>query len=395
MANIAVFHTKMIIGGGERLLIDMTKALQAEGHKVTIYVNEHNKQKCFEETLDGTCDVREVKSRFPESIFGHLSHVCFIIRFLIIVLRVLWTTRVKYDLVIVDEHPFVLPFIRLFRKKTIYYMHYPVKLVAETQRGGSKVIFWFLGLLEELSLLFASAVFVNSNFIQRLYRGYFPVATRLGKVPTVLYPVGNYSAGTANNYDGFPDLPQLKGNRFFLSVNRFCPNKNLEIALDAFARLSNDNVFLVFAGGLASEPKYTDYFRQFNDRIQKSGVGSRVIVLPNIAQKLLLFLYANCSAVLYTPINEHFGIIPIEAQSYGCIVLAQDNGGPLETVGKGSGFNLSNDPEVWAQKMKWVLENDKAVSKMREEGPKHVERNFSFRVFQKGWAETVNRLIRR
>lgn len=392
MANIAVFHTKMIIGGGERLLIDMTKALQAEGHKVTIYVNEHNRQKCFEETLDGTCDVREVKSRFPEHFFGHLSHVCFIIRFLLIVLRVLWSAKVKYDLVIVDEHPFVLPFVRLFRKKAVYYMHYPVKLVAETQRGGSKVIFWFLGLLEELSLLFASAVFVNSNFIQRLYRGYFPLATRLGQHPQVLYPVGNYSAGPPAAHDGFAELPRLKGRRFFLSVNRFCPNKNLEVALDAFARLSDKEAFLVFAGGLASEPKYADYFRQFNERVRTAGLADRVIVLPNIPQKLLLFLYAHCAAVLYTPVNEHFGIIPIEAQSYGCIVLAQDNGGPLETVGKESGFNLPNDSKAWAQKMQWVLDNEETVAKMGKEGPKHVERNFSFKVFQKGWAATVSRL---
>lgn len=395
-ANIAVFHTKMIIGGGERLLIDMTKALQAEGHRVTIFVNEHNRQKCFEETVDGTVTVREVRTIFPQTIFGRLPHLCFIVRFLIIILKVLLTTRERFDLVVVDEHPFVLPFIRLFRKPTVYYMHYPVKLVGETQRGASRLIFFILGIFEEFALLFASVVFVNSNFIRDLYLGYFPRAVRWGKTPQVLYPIGNYGKNPGADYPGFQDLPQLRDKRFFLSVNRFCPNKNLEVALEAFARLPKDktaDLRLVFAGGLANEPKYTTYFASFQARIDALGLREKVVVLPNIAQKLLLFLYSRCLAVLYTPVNEHFGIIPIEAQSYNCLVLAQNTGGPLETVGRESGFNLPDDPEAWAGQMRWVLENPKGVEQMRAKGPEHVERNFSFKVFQGAWARTVAVLV--
>lgn len=397
-ANIAVFHTKMIIGGGERLLIDMTKALQAEGHRVTIFVNEHNRQKCFEETVDGTVTVREIPTSFPERIFGRLPHICFIVRFLIIILKVLLTTQERFDLVVVDEHPFVLPFIRLFRKPVVYYMHYPVKLVGETQTGGSWLVFKFLGLLEEFALLFASVIFVNSNFIQLLFLRYFPLAVRLGKRPQVLYPIGNYGANPGKDYPGYLELPQLKEARYFLSVNRFCPNKNLEVALNAFAKLPKEktrDVKLVFAGGLASEPKYTTYYRQFQSRVESLGLQDKVVVLPNISQKLLLFLYSRCLAVLYTPVNEHFGIIPIEAQSYNCVVLAQNTGGPLETVGKESGFNLPDEPEVWARQMEWVLDNPQAVEGMRARGPDHVEKNFSFRVFQGAWARTVAQLVKK
>lgn len=395
-ASVAVFHTKMIIGGGERLLIDMAKALQSEGHRVTVFVNEHNRQKCFEETVDGTVEVQTVPVRLPDSVFGRLSHICFIVKFMVMVFKVLLTTRTKFDLVIVDEHPFVLPLVRLFRKRTIYYMHYPVKLVGETQRGGSWLVFKLLGVLEEISLLFASVVFVNSRFIQELYRKYFRVASRLGKVPRVLYPVGNYGSSPAASYDGHAEVPQLKDKPFFLSVNRFCPNKNLEVALNAFALLpkgKTGDAKLVFAGGLASEPKYTAYFEHFRRRVSELGLEDKVVVLPNISQKLLLFLYSRCLCVLYTPVNEHFGIIPIEAQSYNCVVLASNTGGPLETVGKESGFNLPDAPAAWAEKMEWVMDNEEAVGKMREEGPRHVERNFSFKVFQGEWSRAARSLL--
>jgi Glycosyl transferases group 1 len=37
-------------------------------------------------------------------------------------------------------------------------------------------------------------------------------------------------------------------------------------------------------------------------------------------------------ALLYTPANEHFGIVPVESMSSGLAVLACNSGGPTETV---------------------------------------------------------------
>ena len=36
--------------------------------------------------------------------------------------------------------------------------------------------------------------------------------------------------------------------------------------------------------------------------------------------------------LLYTPMEEHFGIVPLEAMSVGTPVIAVDSGGPKETV---------------------------------------------------------------
>jgi alpha-1,3/alpha-1,6-mannosyltransferase len=40
----------------------------------------------------------------------------------------------------------------------------------------------------------------------------------------------------------------------------------------------------------------------------------------------------NAIAVLYTPSNEHFGIVPVESMFMKTPVLACNNGGPLESV---------------------------------------------------------------
>ncbi|CAG8757589.1 8653_t:CDS:1, partial [Cetraspora pellucida] len=47
------------------------------------------------------------------------------------------------------------------------------------------------------------------------------------------------------------------------------------------------------------------------------------------------YLLSKSLCLLYTPSNEHFGIVPIEAM-YACLpVIACNSGGPRETVRNG------------------------------------------------------------
>jgi alpha-1,3/alpha-1,6-mannosyltransferase len=60
--------------------------------------------------------------------------------------------------------------------------------------------------------------------------------------------------------------------------------------------------------------------------------------------------------LLYTPTEEHFGIVPCEAMIQGVPVIAISNGGPLETVEhEKTGFLLKNDKNQWYEKMKWIV----------------------------------------
>lgn len=54
---------------------------------------------------------------------------------------------------------------------------------------------------------------------------------------------------------------------------------------------------------------------------------------PNDERKFQL--YRQCDSVIYTPPNEHFGIVPIEALEQRRPVIVIDSGGPAETVIEG------------------------------------------------------------
>lgn len=67
-------------------------------------------------------------------------------------------------------------------------------------------------------------------------------------------------------------------------------------------------------------------------------------------------LLTGCIALIYTPSNEHFGIVPLEAMSHRLSVIACNSGGPRETVLNGqTGFLCESAPRSFAVAMQKVL----------------------------------------
>lgn len=66
----------------------------------------------------------------------------------------------------------------------------------------------------------------------------------------------------------------------------------------------------------------------------KELLAATVIFLPSVPMPILLALldHPQTKALLYTPTEEHFGIVPLEAMAVGLPVLATNTGGPVESV---------------------------------------------------------------
>lgn len=92
-------------------------------------------------------------------------------------------------------------------------------------------------------------------------------------------------------------------------------------------------------------------------------------------------LISQSNLLLYTPVNEHFGIVPVEAMHAGIPVLASNTGGPLETIVEDETGWLRDAKVVsdWTAVMHKVLyEMDGAdVERMAVRGRERVEREFS------------------
>jgi alpha-1,3/alpha-1,6-mannosyltransferase len=95
-------------------------------------------------------------------------------------------------------------------------------------------------------------------------------------------------------------------------------------------------------------------------------------------------------AVLYSPENEHFGIVPLEGKKSRCFdviwlamcaakpVVACNSGGPTETVlHNQTGFLCPSTPMDFALAMQKFLENPQLAQTMGRKAQAHVYKNFS------------------
>jgi glycosyltransferase involved in cell wall biosynthesis len=107
-----------------------------------------------------------------------------------------------------------------------------------------------------------------------------------------------------------------KHEDYYLAVGRFVPYKRTDLLIDACSKLGRK---LVIAGD-GPERK----------RLMKKSA-KNVEFLGEVNESQLRNLYAQCRALLFAA-DEDFGMVPLEAQSYGRPVIAFGKGGALETI---------------------------------------------------------------
>lgn len=125
---------------------------------------------------------------------------------------------------------------------------------------------------------------------------------------------------------------------FFLVVSRLVPNKKIDIAIKACNEL---NLPLKIVGTGREEQKL------------KSIAKNNIEFLGNLTEEELRKYYQSCLALI-VPGEEDFGIVSVEAQSFGKPVIAFGAGGSTETIIEGkTGWFF---PEQTAQSLVSLIE---------------------------------------
>jgi len=166
--------------------------------------------------------------------------------------------------------------------------------------------------------------------------------------------------------------PILAKTNVLTSLNRYERKKNIPLALKACADFMNrtekatgkkkeeQDTVLVIAGGW--DPRVVEnveHEKELRNLAKELDLTDNVVFLKSISNDQRLLLLENTKVLLYTPENEHFGIVPVEAMHMGCIVMACNSGGPLESVDDGkTGYLQEPKPELWGEKIFNLLEND-------------------------------------
>jgi glycosyltransferase involved in cell wall biosynthesis len=127
--------------------------------------------------------------------------------------------------------------------------------------------------------------------------------------------------------------------------------------------------------------------QELKDLAQKRNVADRVTFLRNVSDAQKPELITQSTAVLYTPANEHFGIVPIEALSLGTPVIACNSGGPMETVAVDGCWLCDQTPEDFSRAMLAAISDVD-----RSQALKQHTQTFGFGPFTKQWIELIGTL---
>lgn len=131
---------------------------------------------------------------------------------------------------------------------------------------------------------------------------------------------------------------------------------------------------LVIAGGYDERIRENiEYFNELEELTKTSGLTDSVTLLRNISDSERRKLLQESLAVLYTPSNEHFGIVPLEAMAEGIPVIAANSGGPTESIeDRVTGFLCDSTGKSFADAITLVMNDTALAAKMGTAGRERV-----------------------
>jgi len=418
--RVAIIHPDMGIGGAEQLMLNIALSLQKKDYEVTIYTPRFDPNHCFQELKDNNLPVKVHGNLFPRHIFNRCFALCAYIRMLLCTLYVIFFCG-RFQLIVLDQVPLPIPFIRLFtRAKIIFYCHHPDKLLCTERSSFLKRAYrWVIDTVEEHTMAKSHEILVNSKYTQRVFYDSFPLMAKgrracccCCKAPksSILYPCIDVSIFKENAKVDIAQVLELnedqrKGElKIVSSLNRYERKKNLALAIEAFALYLNNAsptekecALLIIAGGydqavLENVEHYNELVRLANE---KHIPHKNIRFLRSVSNAVRTMILQKSDILLYTPSNEHFGIVPLEAMYCNAVVIACNSGGPLETVvDKRTGYLLEPQPQEWANKITELLRDPIKVKTMGEEGQEHVKKNFTIEAFGNQLEKTVVKLLK-
>lgn len=361
--DLAIAHPFLYTkGGAERVVLEIARHFDAK-----IFCSRYVPENTFPEFKD--VEIEVLKSRISSVVPNALPVR---IRDAVIAGFKFYNKRLG-DFDVVNAHGTPSEWIRNKNAPVVWYCHTPNREAFDLyqwrmgrRRLYQKALYWSMiqpyRLIESKIVPKIEFVFANSLNTQARLKEY------LSKDSTVLNPCVDYKDFYSESYE-----------KYFFYPSRITPEKRFEYAIEAFKEFkkSHKGWKLVIAGALLKErSEHVAYYEKIKNMLGGDGE-----IILDVSHRRLLELFSSCYAVLYTPVNEDFGIVPLEAMASYKPCLAVNEGGPREAIVNGKTGFLVNSIGEMAEKMTVLVSNRNLVEKMGKTGRKRVEENFGWKQF--------------
>ncbi|VDM75458.1 unnamed protein product [Strongylus vulgaris] len=304
--HVVIIHPEQWNGGSDRCTVALIRHFVSKGYKVTwltTMIDEYWKDHKF----DGV-DIREVGLKLHPGDWWSQN---------VALGWYLVLNNIAPDLVVVDHSASCVPLIkwRYPNCKVLFYCHFPQQLVTPSRFFLYRWYSNLIGLIEEHLFEQTDVIMVNSHFTASQFSRVMPRIEK-SKIRVVYPPCDVDSIViSAEKPMSRRDRPQ-NDVYVFMSMNRFWPEKRLDIIVEAASLLKKRGYkFLVQLAGsvMPHIPESRIYYELLQKMTRDLDVTDVVHFIPSPSECQKFELYRQCDSALYTPPNEHFGIVPIEA----------------------------------------------------------------------------------
>ena len=196
----------------------------------------------------------------------------------------------------------------------IYYCHTPPRFLYDQkkifllqipfwQKPFMKIFFYFYRKYYAFCIAKMDIILTNSINVQQRIKRY------LLKESIVVYPPCDTSRF---KWSGQKD--------YYLSTARLDSIKRVDIIVKAFLKMPDKKLIIISSGSLK------------NKIVQLIGNAKHINFLDQVSETKLIQLIGQCIATIYIPINEDFGMSPLESMSAGKPVIGVAEGGLNESI---------------------------------------------------------------
>ena len=175
----------------------------------------------------------------------------------------------------------------------------------------------------------------------------------------------------------------LPAEDYFFFPSRLTPIKRQSIVVEALA-LTRNPVRLCLAG----PPDVPSYLDDLKNMAAKLGVLNRIEFTGGISEEDKLNRYARSLGVVFTPVDEDYGYVTLEAMlSAKPVITCTDSGGPNEFLDASTGFVVDPEPAKLAAALDELWENRTQAEAM---GQRALDRYHAMNI---GWPHVVKTLL--
>lgn len=360
--KIGIFHDNLIsMGGSERVMVELATQLKAD-----LIVSGFNEK--LKEKTDIKCNVIDIgnfSKGFSNMISCNLESP----------LRFFFNKdKFNYDINIFSLLSSI--FAAKPNNLNIWFCHTPNRILYDLRElrikraNLIKKIFYkiYIKLLYKIDQKVVrenfNKIIVNSKNVQKRVKKYYD------RDSIVIYPPIN----TKNfRFNKFGD--------FYLAVSRLIPEKRMDFIAKSFVKMPDKK--LVIVGDGYEKKKILGIIKN----------SKNIQLFDNTDDKTLIDFYSNCLATIYMPIDEDFGLVPLEGMASGKCCIAVNEGGCKETVINGkTGFLIKADE---SELIKAVKDLDKKTAEKMKVNCIKQAKKFDIKECIKNWEKVCQEVIKK